>query len=169
MISKNLILFLLIISIILPACGAKTPSNPAATPTLEPTFTQIATITPLPTFTPTETPTLVPATPTFGPPVAVANFYVKKAKCILVNPAPGSPYYRVEIWFRLAWQDMSDNEDGFWLYRDGNRVAELPANTTVYEDIFEIIKGGRASTYYVVAYNSAGQTKGESLSYQNPC
>lgn len=160
---------LLIFSVLLSACGAETPLVSSPTSTLEPVPTQTATITPPPTLTPTETPTLVPPTPTYGPPAAVANFYVKKTKCLLFKPGPVNSTYRVEIWFKLAWQDMSENEDGFWLYRNGNRVAELPPNTIEYIDIFELVKGGRTSTYYIVTFNSAGQTRGELLSYPNPC
>lgn len=164
-----LMIFLFVLLIMLSACAPDASTIPTETSMLEPLSTPTETVTPLPSSTPTDTPTLVPATPTFGPPLAVANFYVKKTKCLVIKPTPGNPIYRVEIWFRLAWQDMSDNEDGFWLYRDGNRVAELPANTAVYEDSFELVKGGRTSTYYVVAYNSAGQAKSDLLSYPNPC
>lgn len=166
---KSMMVFLFVLLLMLSACAPDTSTIPAETPTLRPLSTPPETVTPLPSSTPTKTPTLVPATPTFGPPLAVANFYVKKTKCLLINHTSTPPFYRVEIWFRLTWQDMSDNEDGFWLYRDGTRVAELPANTTVYDDSFELVKGGRASTYYVISYNSAGQAKSDFLSYPNPC
>jgi len=164
-----LMLILFVLSLAVSACGAETPDIPTATLTLEVISTPTETLIPLPSSTPTETPTIVPPTPTFGPPAAVANFYVKKTKCLLFKHTSTPPFYRVEIWFKLGWQDMSDNEDGFWLYRDGSRVAELPPNTIEYIDIFELVKGGRTSTYYVVAYNSAGQTKSELLSHPNPC
>lgn len=167
--SYYLTIVLFALSLALPACGAETPGIPTTTPTLESISTSTETPVPEPSFTPTETPTMIPPTPTFGPPAAVANFYVKKTKCVLIKPRPGSPVYRVEIWFKLAWQEISDNEEGFWLYRDGNRVAELPPNTIEYIDIFELVKGGRTSTYYIVAFNSAGQAKSELLSHPNPC
>ena len=166
---NSLMIFLFALLLMLSACAPDASTLPTETLTPEPLFTSTATLTPFPSSTPTETPTLVPATPTFGPPAAVANFYVKKTKCLVTKLTQGIPSYRVDIFFRLAWQDMSENEDGFWVYRDGNRVAELPANTIVYDDIFELVKGGRTSTYYVVAYNSAGQAKSELLSYPNPC
>ena len=167
--SKFLVFFLFVLPLVLPACAAQTSPAPTPTFTLAPANTSTPTITPLPSSTPTEMPTLVPPTPTFGPPLAIANFYVKKTKCLLFKHTSTPPFVRVEIWFKLGWQDMSDNEDGFWLYRDGTRVAELPPNTIEYIDIFELVKGGRTSTYYIVAFNSAGQTKSELLSYPNPC
>lgn len=169
MTSKYLTAFLFVFSLIVTACGVETPPIPTTTPTFEFVPTATTTIIPSPMFTPTLPAVLVSPTPTFGPPAAVMNFYVKKAKCLMFKPTPQNPVYRFEIWYKLAWEDRSDNEDGFWLYRDGNRVAELPSNTIEYMDIFELVKGGRNSTYYVVAYNSAGQTKGDLLSYPNPC
>ncbi|MBV6396194.1 MAG: hypothetical protein HFACDABA_01787 [Anaerolineales bacterium] len=160
---------LFLCSLIVPACAPQTLVAPTITPTPKTVPSPTESLTPQPSFTPTETPTIIPPTPTFGPPAPVADFYVKKSKCILFKPTLKNPSYRVEIWFKLAWRDMSENEDGFWLYRDGNRVAELPQNTVEHIDIFELVKGGRTSTYYVVAHNSAGQTKGELLSYPNPC
>ena len=167
---RNTLFLLLALALTLSACGpgAPTPVTPSP-PTQTPLPTDLPTDTPSPTSTPTETPTLVPPTPTFGPPLAVAFFYVKKTKCILIKPTNTDPAYHVQIWFKLAWQDRSETEDGFWLYRDGNRVAELPPNTIEYIDIFELVKGGRTSTYYIVAYNSAGETKSELLSHPNPC
>ena len=168
MTSKRSILFLFAFSILLTACGAQATPAPAPTSTDVPvTFTPSATL--APTLTPTSTPTPVPPTPTFGPPLAIANLIVTDSKCVVIKPTITYPRYRVEIIFYLAWQDLSENEDGFWLYRDGNRVAELPPNTTAYVHTFDLIKGGRTSTFFIVAYNSAGQTKSELLSHRNPC
>lgn len=166
---NSLMIFLFALLHVLSACAPVASTIPTETPALEPLSTSTATPILLPSSTPTEPPTLVPPTPTFGPPAMVANFYVKKTKCLLIKPTQTDPAYHVEIWFKLTWQDMSDNEDGFWLYRDGNRVAELLPNTVEYMDIFELVKGSRTSTYYIVSYNSAGQTKSELLSYPNPC
>lgn len=158
-----------LICVALTACGPSATASPAVPTKDAPEATATVTLTPSPTSTLIPSPTLIPPTATFGPPAPVQNFYVKKARCMLFKPTPGNPTYRVELWYKLGWQDMSENEDGFWLYRDGNRVAELPANTTEYIDIFELVKGGRMSTYYIVAFNSAGETKSNVLSHPNPC
>jgi hypothetical protein len=53
----------------------------------------------------------------------------------------------------LEWIDMSDNELGFYLYRDGSLIATLPANTETYTDH---PPRGAAHTYGIEAYNNAG-------------
>ena len=61
----------------------------------------------------------------------------------------------------LTWDDNSDNEDGFKVYReltDGpwvNEIADLPADSVSYTDM-----GLADGTYYymVSAYNAAGET-----------
>lgn len=57
---------------------------------------------------------------------------------------------------KLTWKDNSNNENGFLLYRDGKKVAELRENTKSYED-----SGRRPATNYryeIKAYNLAGES-----------
>ena len=64
--------------------------------------------------------------------------------------------------FHVYWQDLSENEDGFRVYRDGNLVAELPADKTeVFDHI--VAKNNRTYYYYVTAYNSVGESKSEGI------
>jgi len=35
---------------------------------------------------------------------------------------------------RFCWQDNSDNEDGFYIYRDGIKIGEVGADVTCYDD-----------------------------------
>jgi hypothetical protein len=64
--------------------------------------------------------------------------------------------------FHLSWQDMSNNEDGFRVYRDGNRVAEVAADRTdVVDEV--IAQNNRTHVYYVTAYNAVGETKSEPI------
>ena len=60
----------------------------------------------------------------------------------------------------LTWKDNSDNEDGFYVYKDGSTVATLGANSTSYTDQFGVmtllIQGSNDHTYGVAAYNSSG-------------
>lgn len=56
----------------------------------------------------------------------------------------------------LAWKDNSNNENGFLLYRDGEKIAVLLGNTKSYED-----GGLRPATSYlyeIKAYNFAGES-----------
>lgn len=53
----------------------------------------------------------------------------------------------------LSWTDNADNEIGFRIYRDGNLIATVSANTISYVD--ENLAPGQYS-YSVEAFNSAG-------------
>ena len=58
----------------------------------------------------------------------------------------------------LKWEDTSDNEEGFRIYRitakDAPRIAEVGPNVTTY-----IEKDALSGTYYAVsAFNSAGES-----------
>ena len=59
----------------------------------------------------------------------------------------------------LTWDDSS-GEDGYRVYRDSGVVANLPANTTAYNDLPPDYS---AHSYFVRAYNSAGFTNGAIL------
>jgi hypothetical protein len=64
----------------------------------------------------------------------------------------------------LEWTDRSANETGFRVYRDKVLVVELPANTTIYTDLF----AGNTTvpySYYVSAYNAAGEALGVPISF----
>jgi|GEM_PF-1832604 len=57
---------------------------------------------------------------------------------------------------KLTWQDNSENEDGFRIYRNGNQIAELGPNTTSYVDTG--LTGGTAYNYKVSSFNNAGES-----------
>jgi thermitase len=59
----------------------------------------------------------------------------------------------------LAWQDNSDDEDGFRIYRDGLAYASLGPGTTSYQDTE--LACGTGYSYYVKAFNGIGES-GES-------
>lgn len=60
----------------------------------------------------------------------------------------------------LQWLDNSNNEDGFNIYRDGNKIATV--TNTVYQDAE--LKPGQTYQYIVKAFNSAGESAGSSCS-----
>ena len=64
--------------------------------------------------------------------------------------------------FHLTWQDMSNNEDGFRVYRDGDRIAELPADKTDVIDKI-VASNNHAHYYYVTAYNIMGESKSDGI------
>jgi uncharacterized protein YraI len=53
----------------------------------------------------------------------------------------------------LTWFDAAENETGYYVYRDGNRVATLGAGAASYS---ENVVGRGSHTYGVAAFNSAG-------------
>ena len=64
------------------------------------------------------------------------------------------PTSAIEV--KLTWKDNSNNENGFLLYRDGEKIAELQKNTRSYID-----SGRRPATSYcyeIKAYNLAGES-----------
>lgn len=73
--------------------------------------------------------------------------------------APGDLRYQYSctpgvVSITLAWQDRSNNEDGFRIYRDGAKLTDLPAGSTTYEDILTT-PGSYA--YTVAAFNAGGE------------
>lgn len=58
---------------------------------------------------------------------------------------------------RLQWDDESDNENGFRVYRNGNRIATVEEDTTLY--IHDGLKGERRYCYEVVAFNESGESE----------
>jgi len=68
----------------------------------------------------------------------------------------------------LNWQDNSDNEDGFKVFRLSgasttySEVADLPANSTFYSNLG--LYADWVYSYYIQAYNSAGISTSSSVS-----
>ena len=67
--------------------------------------------------------------------------------------------------FRLTWTDMSDNETGFNVYRclgatctDDVKVGSTVTNVAVYDDYIAGDSGNLTYSYYVTAYNTAGES-----------
>ncbi len=67
----------------------------------------------------------------------------------------------------LKWSDKSGNEIGFRLYRDGELISELPANTTSYIDKFAVNSGENVN-YRLDAYNSTGTASDTTSSFSCP-
>ncbi|MBV6395451.1 MAG: hypothetical protein HFACDABA_01027 [Anaerolineales bacterium] len=63
------------------------------------------------------------------------------------------------ITVKLGWSDRSDNEQGFYVYRNGALIATLPANTSAYTDIF-VGTASQANIYQVASFNVTGQKLG---------
>ena len=55
----------------------------------------------------------------------------------------------------ILWFDRSGNETGYRVFRNGEAVAELPANSTTYTETAELLAGQWAE-YYVQVFNAVG-------------
>jgi hypothetical protein len=57
--------------------------------------------------------------------------------------------------FTVTWADKATNETGYRVFRDGNQVAELPANSTSFTETIPM-QSGESAAYYVQAYAPSG-------------
>ena len=78
------------------------------------------------------------------------------------KPPPGAP--AVEWTFacsggnmtvNLNWEDRASDETGYRIFRNGEAITELPANSTSYVDTFEFTAGDDVD-YYVQVYSPFG-------------
>jgi hypothetical protein len=67
----------------------------------------------------------------------------------------------------LTWNDVADNETGYRLYRDGNKIADLPANATTYSEKIDFFFGSQV-TFSVEAYNEGGASPRKTLTFKCP-
>ncbi len=83
------------------------------------------------------------------------------------KPLPNAPSFQswdytcepngvnTDLTVTLTWSDKSSNETGFRLYRNGELIADLPANTTSYVDK-SAVDSGQTLSYRLEAYNATG-------------
>jgi len=50
----------------------------------------------------------------------------------------------------LNWEDRANDETGYRIFRNGEAIAELPANATSYVDTFEFTAGDDVDFYVQV-------------------
>jgi len=63
-----------------------------------------------------------------------------------------------QIVFDLSWQDGSEDEEVFYVYRNGELIHTLNTNTLSYRDNDPSISVGEIYQYYITAYNIAGES-----------
>ncbi len=95
-----------------------------------------------------------PPAPTANPPTAPGW---SKYNYNCVYAAGGST-----LTMNLVWSDRSNNETGFKIYRDGQEVANLAADTTSYTDV-TFVASGLSLGYYVEAYSEAGKASSSTI------
>ncbi len=64
----------------------------------------------------------------------------------------------------LAWNDRSNSEDGYRVYRDQQVIATLPPNSTSYVDV-TFVATGKTLSYSVEAFNQDWQVSGNTITY----
>ena len=57
--------------------------------------------------------------------------------------------------FNLQWEDRATNETGYRIFRDGDAVAELPANSTSWTETITL-ESGESVAYYLQVYGPSG-------------
>jgi uncharacterized protein YraI len=57
----------------------------------------------------------------------------------------------------LSWKDNANNESGYRVLRNGEAIAELPANSTYFAETIALLSG-QSAAYQIQAYNSAGES-----------
>jgi uncharacterized protein YraI len=57
----------------------------------------------------------------------------------------------------LSWNDNANNEAGYRIVRNGDVVADLPANSTYFSETIALLSG-QSMGYQIRAYNQAGDT-----------
>jgi uncharacterized protein YraI len=100
-----------------------------------------------------------PPTPTPSIPVAPSNFNAN-ISCTLQN----NPVFINIVSMNLSWTDNATNETGYRVYRNGELIKTLDANSTMTGDdttlpaIWIINTPKPSVTYAVAAFNAAGES-----------
>jgi len=64
----------------------------------------------------------------------------------------------------LKWKDVANNETGYRIIRNGQVVAELPADTTSYTETIDL-KVGEKTIYEVEVFNITGPKRSSPISF----
>ena len=57
--------------------------------------------------------------------------------------------------FTVTWRDESTNETGYRLFRNGEAIVELPANSTTHTDLYDV-QSDESVEYYIQVYSPTG-------------
>jgi hypothetical protein len=58
--------------------------------------------------------------------------------------------------FSVIWKDMSEGEAGYRVFRNGEQITELPANSTSYTDTYTLPDINLVVKYYLQVHSSSG-------------
>lgn len=71
-------------------------------------------------------------------------------------------YVKNEASVTIIWSDK-DNESGYRVIRNGELVAELPENSTTFQETISLL-AGQSVGYSILAFNAGGQTQSKTIS-----
>jgi hypothetical protein len=74
-------------------------------------------------------------------------------------------YATDDIDVSLKWRDVATNETGYRIIRNGQVIAELPANSTSYTETIDLVAGEK-TIYEVEVFNSTGPKRSSPISFE---
>ena len=128
---------------------------------------EIPTETPVPPLsTPTKPqPTVTPA-PTLTPTATVQLSAPKKPSLDNYNFTCAWNGTNLDLNVTMQWVDYAENEQGYYIYRNAQQVADLAPNSGNYIDLYAV-ENGVSVNYAIEAYNSLGRS--EKLTFSVSC
>ena len=66
------------------------------------------------------------------------------------------------VTMNLVWSDRSNNETGFKVYRDGQVISEMAADSTSYTDV-TFVGSGKSLQYTIEAFSAAGSASSSTI------
>lgn len=73
-------------------------------------------------------------------------------------------YATNQIDVKLTWTDVANNETGYRVIRNGQRVAELPANSNSFSEAIPLVIGEK-TIYQIEVFNVTGSTISNPISF----
>lgn len=67
----------------------------------------------------------------------------------------------------LSWNDNANNESGYRVLRNGEVIANLPANSTYFAESISLLSG-QSAAYQIQAYNGAGEANSSTANIACP-
>jgi uncharacterized protein YraI len=64
----------------------------------------------------------------------------------------------------LEWTDRAEGESGYRIYRNGERIADLPPNSNAYSEVVDFVEGENF-TYLIEVFNSAGAASSSPINF----
>ncbi len=114
--------------------------------------------TPRPMNTPTQAlPTVTPA-PSLTPTATAKLSVPEKPSLDTYNFTCAWNGANLDLNITILWVDHADNEQGYYVYRNGEQIADLAPNTARHIDLYAV-DGGIDVNYAIESYNNLGRSE----------